>query len=141
MPEPRLRGPFSRGWVSPNNRLKNSSRGSLEPGRPERCEVVKIFTTTGVVRLAMAAKDGGRFSRAARLAPITGAPAPKSGNDASQTPSIETNKPRDDKFILNVVIGLPRVNPDSTEPQQILLVRQMRRRNRHIHSNDASTRD
>src|SRR5215470_8863487 len=104
MPEPRLRGPLSRGWVSPKKRLKNSSRGSLEPGRPERCEVVKILTTTGVVRLAMAAKEGGRFSRAARVAAFASAPDPKSAHDDTQAPSTEANKPRGEKFILNDLI-------------------------------------
>jgi hypothetical protein len=74
------------------------------------------LTTTGVVRLAMAAKEGGRFSNAARVAAFAAAPEPKSGNDASQAPSTEANKPRDEKFILNVLIGPPLVNPDSTEP-------------------------
>jgi len=76
----------------------------LEPGRPERCEVVKMLTTTGVVRLAMAAKEGGRFSRAARVAAFAGALEPKSGHDASQGPSTEASTPRDKKFILNALV-------------------------------------
>src|ERR1700741_5121887 len=97
MPEPRLRGPLSRGWVSPKNRLKNSSRGSLEPGRPERCAVVKMLTTTGVVRLAMAAKEGGRFSRAVRVAAIAGVSEAKKVSNVSPIPSAEANNPRHEK--------------------------------------------
>jgi hypothetical protein len=33
----------------PEKRLKNSSMGSLEPPRPERCVVVEMLTTTGMV--------------------------------------------------------------------------------------------
>src|SRR5581483_840709 len=69
MPEPSLRLLFSRGGASLKKRLKNSSRGSLEPERGARCEEVEMFTTTGMVFFAMAAKDGGRpASRAPRLA-------------------------------------------------------------------------
>src|SRR5215470_11243250 len=99
MPEPRLRGPLSRGWVSPKKRLKNSSRGSLEPGRPERCEVVKMLTTTGVVRLAMAAKEGGRFSRAARLAARAGVSETKKVSTISPIPNAELNNPRNERLI------------------------------------------
>src|SRR5882672_623560 len=60
MPEPRLRRLFSLGGASPKKRLKNSSRGSFEPDRGERCEAVEMLTTTGMVFLAMAAKEGGR---------------------------------------------------------------------------------
>src|SRR4029077_16528316 len=42
--------------------------GSLEPLRGERCAVVEMFTTTGMVFFAMTENDGGRLSRAARLA-------------------------------------------------------------------------
>src|SRR5215475_2788336 len=68
MPEPKLRWLFSRGCASPKNREKNSSIGSLEPPRGERCAVVEMFTTTGMVFFAMDENDGGRLSRAARLA-------------------------------------------------------------------------
>jgi hypothetical protein len=49
--------------------------GSFEPERAERCELVEMLTTTGMVFLAMAANDGGRAaSRVARLAaPASGA--------------------------------------------------------------------
>src|SRR5437773_11707099 len=74
MPEPRLRRLFSLGGASPKTRLKNSSRGSFEPERGERCEAVEMLTTTGMVFLAMAAKEGGRApSRTARLAARAGA--------------------------------------------------------------------
>src|SRR5512135_1921114 len=69
MPDPRLRWLCSRGDASPKKRLKNSSIGSFDPLRGERCEVVEILTTTGMVRLAMAANEGGRApSTAAKLA-------------------------------------------------------------------------
>src|SRR6516165_4527656 len=42
--------------------------GSLEPLRAERCAVVEMFTTTGMVFFAMTENDGGRLSIAARLA-------------------------------------------------------------------------
>jgi hypothetical protein len=68
MPEPKLRGLLSRGGASPKKRLKNSSIGSLEPLRGDRCAVVEMFTTTGMVLLAMAENDGGRPSNAGLLA-------------------------------------------------------------------------
>src|SRR5262245_40809772 len=71
MPEPKLRWLFSRGCASPKNREKNSSIGSLEPLRGERCAVVEMFTTTGMVFFAIVENDGGRLSRAARLAAST----------------------------------------------------------------------
>ncbi len=40
--------------------------GSLEPERGERCDVVEILTTTGMVFLAMLAKEGGRLPSKAR---------------------------------------------------------------------------
>src|SRR5258705_1185611 len=74
MPEPRLRRLFSLGGVSPKKRIKNSSRGSLEPERGKRCEAVEMLTTTGMVFLAITAKEGGRApSSAARLAARAGA--------------------------------------------------------------------
>src|SRR4029453_4482772 len=66
--KPNLDWLFSRGSTSPKKREKNSSIGSLEPLRGERCAVVEMFTTTGMVFLAMGENDGGRLSRAARLA-------------------------------------------------------------------------
>ena len=54
-----------------------------------RCAVVEILTTTGMVLLAMVAKDGGRFSSAAKLA----AAAPESQLPCAAMPAGNTPAP------------------------------------------------
>src|SRR3972149_7504841 len=97
MAEPRLRWLFSLGGDSPKKRLKNSSMGSLAPPRPERCVVVEMLTTTGIVFLAIAANEGGLFSSAARPAAApTGTPTLNCGdvgNDAVATATLTTTAP------------------------------------------------
>src|SRR5687768_15340424 len=98
MPEPRLRCLLSRGVASPKNRLKNSSSGSPELLRKARCELVEILTTIGVVRFAIAANDGGRFSSGARFAAVAGGVPVKfcaelaSSNQSNIGPPIATSK-------------------------------------------------
>jgi len=73
-----------------------------------------MLTTTGIVRLAIAAKEGGRFSNAPRLAPITALSEPIGGNNARLAPSTGTNKPRNENLLLDIPIGLPPADADST---------------------------
>src|SRR5262245_36378592 len=68
MPEPKLRWLFSRGCASPKNREKNSSIGSLEPLRGDRCAVVEMFTTTGIVFFCIGGNERRPIVKGCRVA-------------------------------------------------------------------------
>jgi hypothetical protein len=60
------------------------------------------LTTTGIVRLAIAANEGGRVSSAARLAELAGDGQTAYGTAASNEPSAKPGPKRDANLTLNM---------------------------------------